>query len=378
MKQKIYTLLLVPLIAFLGSGMLGPKVHADDVAAVDNGSGSTNTVTANESSQTSIVATNNSSTSNTVIANADTGGNSANANNGTTNVTTGEAQSNTTISNGSNTNAVVTDCGCSTGSDQNVTVSENGSGSTNNASVANASTTNVTTTNNATITNNVKGTVNTGGNVSSGNNGNTSITTGAIQVLTNISNAYNTNFVSLGAPKDEDTNITISGNGVGSANSVNMKNANFVSVNVLNNAHVLNDVLYDLNTGGNSANANIGNVAILTGGIVAKTSITNAGNKNVVEIGKCNEVPTPSNPSAPVAPPTTTTTTNPGPSNPTPGGPGNPTSQAVLAAAVGAILPATGVNWLFFALFGNIVMLFMGFYLRLRSGRSPSVSSITL
>jgi hypothetical protein len=42
-----------------------------------------------------------------------------------------------------------------------------------------------------------------------------------------------------------------------------------------------------------------------------------------------------------------------------------------MKAALSAILPSTGGNWLLFSLLGNIMMFFLGAYLRLRSGRSP-------
>ncbi|HRN96032.1 MAG TPA: hypothetical protein PLD54_01130, partial [Candidatus Levybacteria bacterium] len=55
---------------------------------------------------------------------------------------------------------------------------------------------------------------------------------------------------------------------------------------------IYNDVVHTLNTGGNSANGNIGDVAILTGDVKSTITITNEVNSNYVEIDcGCKEKP---------------------------------------------------------------------------------------
>ncbi len=54
---------------------------------------------------------------------------------------------------------------------------------------------------------------------------------------------------------------------------------------------------------------------------------------------------------------------------------GGPTFAPVIADVIaGAILPTNGISLLVLALFGNIMMLLLRSYLRLRSGRSPGIT----
>ena len=146
------------------------------------------------------------------------------------------------------------------------------------------------------------------------------------------------------------------------------------NINVNNSANIVNNSRWDLNTGKNEANGNVGDVSITTGDIVFNSTIENSKiNVGLVDIECCEDEEddedkpgpddNPRPPDPPLKPTSPPCVQNCGSSNPTSQGGPN-----------GEVLPVTGSASLLFLAIANIVMFFMGWYLRLRSGRSPNIA----
>jgi len=82
--------------------------------------------------------------------------------------------------------------------------------------------------------------------------------------------------------------LVISENGAGSNNVVVTDIVSTTSIDQTNEADITNDVVVDLNTGLNDANANVGDVAIDTGDISEAVVIDNTANLSIVNTGCCN------------------------------------------------------------------------------------------
>src|SRR3990172_11574971 len=166
-------------------------------------------------------------------------------------------------------------------------VSENGSGSESVTTVESSQTTTVTQTSDAQISNDISVDSNTGNNEASGNTGqDTTITTGDATTNVNIENNLNFSIVAqeeccLGA-----INAEITSNGTDSENAIIIENTNSTTVTVNQNATIENYISGTLNTGGNIASNNSGNVYIETGNINVAGSIINGPvNTSLVNIG---------------------------------------------------------------------------------------------
>src|SRR3989338_1805241 len=108
---------------------------------------------------------------------------------------------------------------------EEITVSNNGSGSSNDVQIANSSSSTVEQTNNADIQNNVDTSANTGDNSVSSNNADANITTGNIESSSTVSNEnINTNFAENEGCGGcaSDIFIDIENNGSSSINIVNL------------------------------------------------------------------------------------------------------------------------------------------------------------
>jgi hypothetical protein len=385
MKKQLSKTTLVATLSILISFALVPQAAADDTpeqttVVTNNGAESNNNVTATKSDTTQVSSNNNATVHNDVHTTSDTGNNSASFNTGgSQKIITGNANTATEIKNTANTSVVSSNgCNCENSS-SSTTVTGNGAGSQNTVTNSNTSQTNVAITNNAQITNNVSVNANTGNNNADFNTGgNTIIKTGDVNVYNNIDNGpINTAKVKVqGGNTVLSSFLKIAGNGAFSENNVSENNNNKTNIHVDNIADILNNVHVNANTGNNSAEFNVGgNTIIVTGNVDVATLINNVANFSLVEVVcGCEKKPTPekpltpgeqipSQPSAP-APPTTSVG---GPSTPSSSGPGGPSASAPMSTT----LPVTGNNLLFFFLLANIVMFFLGTYLRLRSGRSP-------
>lgn len=382
-KTNIKVYLTIGLLFF---SSFATRVNAQETTLqiTGNGSKSDNTAVVNSNSSTTVTQNNTATIENNVKQNSNTGNNTASGNSGQTAITTGDSSSKVAVANSGNTSIASTCCPTQPGSNTSTNIiSGNGANSQNNILSNSNSQTVVSVNQTATIRNNISGNANTGNNTANNNGGNTSIHTGSISVSENINNApVNTSSVQVGANTAVNYVAKISGNGRDSVNNIQSTTENLVEVKVNNNTDIVNNSFWNVNTGGNKANDNQGVVDITTGNIAFSTNINNSANVSVVTVNDCKlpakpgENPNPSSPPPPPAPtpqPTQTSSNNPGLGMAT--GTVSPAiarANEMLAAGIGKILPATGNNWLFYALLANIMMLFMGLYLRLRSGRSPA------
>ncbi|KKQ97453.1 MAG: hypothetical protein UT24_C0008G0037 [Candidatus Woesebacteria bacterium GW2011_GWB1_39_12] len=287
-KFRRFVAIVLVLNLLLGRGV--GYVKAEEFVITDNGSGSSSEVNITQESQTTVTQSNASETSNSVDTNTNTGGNSVSENtNGDASITTGDAASQVVVENSGNTSTVNIGC-CPTPSE--VTISGNGSDSTNAINITSSSQTTITSNQTATITNYISGTASTGSNSANDNSGgNVTITTGNITVSAKIINApVNTSSVSV---KSGNPGLIakISENGTDSNNDISVSFFNDTEVYTQFAADIENYLLWDLNSGGNQADGNSGgNVTIKTGDIDLEVFINNFINLGNVEVDCCEDI----------------------------------------------------------------------------------------
>lgn len=347
------------------------------VITVDgNGSGSSNEAQVQSQATTEVSQNNSANVTNNVDSNTNTGNNDATQNTGgDTTISTGDAENTTNVNNENiNTNvANVTDC-CNGGT--TVNVSGNGAGSTN-VGVADSSTTHLVSQNNyASISNNITVNANTGYNNASFNGGSSAIITGNIKALTYVNNEnINNSFYDGQISMMGDSSVIIKDNGTDSFNMVTLNDDTSILISNNNLANILNNVEHNLNTGGNTTLANIGDAAIITGNIISDITINNENiNSNFVEVS-CNNCNKPNgdgdgdgngNGGGPTPPTTPGTST-------VQGAGGSSSSGNGSSGPAGNILPATG-NSIPYTLFATLILFFMflsGLYLRFNSAHAP-------
>jgi len=172
--------------------------------------------------------------------------------------------------------------------DTTITISGNGAGSTNFNTVNQTNTNTVTQNNDAHVTNNVTSNASTGGNDADFNTGgNVQVTTGNATTTANVTNALNSNTAQVaGCNCAGDTNVTVSGNGANSNNTVTLGSTNANTVKQDNDASVTNNVDNNAKTGYNDANGNTGgNVQVTTGNATANSTVRTVANSNAASIG---------------------------------------------------------------------------------------------
>lgn len=385
MIRKICAILLA-LILSLESVL---PVLADEISVSGNGESSANSVNVSTSSTQAVEQTNTASVDNNVSVDANTGENNASDNTGgDASINTGSIEANVGIDNSLiNVSSVDIEC-CP--NDLEVKVAGNGSDSQNTVGINQNGSTTITINNNATVNNSVNGSANTGNNNANNNTGgDVSITTGNIKASDNIDNSE-INVYRVGASVGGGSNISASiiGNGTGSNNSIALNTNNSSSVNINNNADIDNNSKWDLNTGNNNANGNSGgSVSIVTGDIEYISTIKNGPiNVGIVDIDCCptddNGGPNPPPPDGFPPPPPGPGNGAPCPPNCPPGGKdgdGGGGAAAALAVSIGEILPITGGNFTLLLLFlAHGLMLFLGWYLRIHSGRAPNLNFYSL
>jgi len=82
--------------------------------------------------------------------------------------------------------------------------------------------------------------------------------------------------------------VTISGNGAGSVNTVNVTSSNNTSVSQTNSSSVSNVVVTNSNTGNNTASFNTGGFTLVhSGSSTNTTNITNKSGLNVLSLKNC-------------------------------------------------------------------------------------------
>jgi hypothetical protein len=350
-------------------------ILADELSVSGNAEGSTNNVNVSSNNNTNVEQNNNANITNNVNLNANTGDNTANENNGgDTNIQTGDVKASSEIIN-AGINQSYANVGCCP-TDTSANISGNGSGSNNTIAYNTNNNTTVTVNNNANIYNSVNGYANTGYNeVNYNNGGSVSIATGDITASDTIKNK-SINIAQVKAVNGQSGSVylAIKENAADSDNAIVLEDESEIEINIDNSANIVNKSEWDLNTGGNGANGNSGgDVEITTGDIVLETKIENTDvNVGIVDIDCCEEEkggPVDGNP-----PPANPTPNNNGGNGGSGGNGGNGGSSSGGPAVTQAVLPVTGSPSLLVLALVNTIMFFMGWYLRLRSGRSPNLA----
>lgn len=373
LKNKSFKVGALISLAFLVS--LPTAAHAETIEISGNGSDSVSQVSSQTEQTTTVNQNNEATVNNDVNTDANTGENSTSGITGGENsIETGNVSTEIAIENSGNINNAEAGC-CDTAGESTTVISGNGANSINQADINKTTTTSINGSNNANITNNISGSANTGNNTANNNtNGNVSIKTGDINVKETIKNApFNVNNAITFINSNEKYSLKIDGNGKDSKNIINLNIKDENEANVKNAIDILNESVWLLNTGNNYADNNTdANVNIVTGDISFIADILNGPiNINNVEIKCCEEKENPEPPTGgvtPVTPPPATTTTD---SKPSENKSSDDKKDEVLAAAIGSILPVTGSYDFLLYLIGSVALFFLGFVLRLRSGRSP-------
>ena len=375
-KVTILTSCILMILGFVGSP---PVSFADDISVSGNAANSSNTVNVSASQQTITQQSNTSQTANNTNTSASTGNNNASdTTGGSTAVQTGNASTSTTVNTTVNNSSVSQTPDCCTSPNTKATITGNGDGSTNTVAVSNTTATTVSINQDANVTNNVSQSAVTGHNSANGNNADVTVETGNIIAQETVQNGpINISHVSQSSDENGSVQVTVSGNGVGSVNTVSSNSVNTNMITVTNCATVINNLKSLYLTGGNSANSNNGQVSIITGNISSMVTIQNGPiNVNTVE-NKEHAKSTPPPPPTPTPQPTNSGAPSSSPSSSSPSNNSSSSSSNGTGSVMGASannLPVTGNYWFFIALIGNILMMLLGGYLRLHSGRSPGVA----
>lgn len=340
------------------------SVYADEYEVSGNGSGSTNEVNISSNSQTNVEQSNQAEVTNNLESTANTGENTASSNTGgDTTITTGDVSQAVGVEN--NTNASVANIECCPSGENNLAVSGNGADSTSNIGYTSSSQTSVNINQKSNIINDILGNANTGNNSTDNNTGgNTSIETGNISVKAEIGNS--TNFAFVTAPSDpggKGINVKIFGNGSGSTNSILLNLNSSTDININNDATISNFLLWQANTGGNTAKGNTGgDVSIKTGNIVLDIILWNKANISIAKVPCCEEKEKPK----PTPTPTPAPTPTPTPSNGDGDGDGDGNGRgnggggggaAGPGEVLGAAFPVTGWGYLNLTLTALLFML---------------------
>jgi hypothetical protein len=156
-----------------------------------------------------------------------------------------------------------------------ISVTGNGSGSTNEVTTQVVTETTIVQSNNGNVSNDVNTSADTGSNTASENTGGTTaIETGDASQNVSVETAVNTSSVETPCCASS-TDITVSGNGADSQNTVDLIKTQETTITIDQNAKIKNKVSGSANTGGNTANDNNGSVSIKTGDIHVSGGIEN-------------------------------------------------------------------------------------------------------
>lgn len=278
----------VATVALLANSFAGVAAAGTTIEISGNGAGSDNWAVVEQSSTNTVSQNNTANVTNNVTSNANTGGNDANLNTGgDVNIQTGNASTDTTVTNTLNSNAAEVDC-CASGGTE-VMISGNGANSDNGVTLGQTSTTSVSQNNDAKVTNNVNSDAKTGYNDANGNTGgDVMIKTGKASVEASVSTMANVNSARVASEHSSaypTASFIISGNGSGSDNYITADLDRTTAVTQDNHAKVTNDVDADAKTGENDANLNTGgDVMIDTGDASVEAMVDNAVNFNYADV----------------------------------------------------------------------------------------------
>lgn len=377
MKIKLFALLIVFLLV-----LPVEKISADFTVTVENnGSGATSNASVTDNQTAEVSQSNQSEITNEVEVSANTGGNEASDNNGEVNISTGDVSQLVQVENTTNTNVVSMSQG---GQDYDTNISGNGTDSQNTININQAGQQNVNQTNTATITNKINTSANTGNNTANNNQGDVSIKTGDIEVEITTITTSNLNRLKLGLGGNSYT-AKVAGNGSNSTNEVIINDEYTQALYQANEASVENLISANNNTGKNNASDNLGEVSINTGDVVVTIASYTAVNENSIEAGDveaCND----DNPDQPgedddddndnddttVVPPVNPPSVGGSSGNGSDNDDDSDNHGGDKVTNNSDILPVTGSLTALLLLIGNFLMLLLGCYLRLRSGRSPA------
>ena len=358
--------------------LLTPKnVLGLELVVSGNGDQSTSEIQTDISQTTNIQQTNNSDIQNTVDITSSTGDNETSGNSGEAQISTGDISTDIEVENSSGLSSV--ESGCCSDPNTQITIEGNGIGSLNQVDFSSSTESTINIFQNANISNNITGYASTGGNTANSNSGNVTIQTGSINVSEDIKtgpvNVYSVSAL-IGSGN---VDIKISGNGSGSVNKVKLLANNSFNLYLTNLANITNVIDWYTNTGGNTANDNLGDVSLNTGSINFDLNLENGPiNIGAVKTDCCpedsdkeppeeSEETPPSGGPDPLPPSTSTPPSTPCPSNCGDGG----SSPGEILGAAGQILPATG-SYLIYMLTLIAALLFIsGLYLRLHPGQDP-------
>jgi hypothetical protein len=273
-------------VALLANGLAPVAFAGTTIEITGNGAGSENWANVSQENTTSVQQSNTATVSNTVESTAQTGGNNANLNTGgEVTVSTGNASSQTNVSNTLNSNQAQVDCCAAGGTD--VKISGNGADSKNTVKLEQESKTNVNQDNDAHITNDIESYASTGYNDAVKNVGDVMIHTGAAKTDTSVSTVANVNSarVAGGTGSNPTASFWITGNGAGSDNFIDAELERSVKLSQDNDAHITNKVEAEAKTGANDANLNTGgDVMIDTGDAEVMAEVDNSVNFNYADV----------------------------------------------------------------------------------------------
>ncbi len=380
------TFALIALVALLTNSITPVYAESIDLSVSGNGDNSQSSIETSVSNDTNVDQSNDSKVSSDVSNDSNTGNNQANQNTGAnTNLQTGDANSQTNVDNTNiNQNIVDTNCNCDTDSTLALNITDNGTGSTNNITTSVNQTNQVSQTNTAKINTTVKINANTGNNsINRNTTGNINLSTGDIHEQTNITNQnINNSYASINNSLFSDNvQANISGNGADTNNNLVLNITKDNQIFVTNKAHVNNSVIKHLNTGGNKINGNTAtDINLNTGSIFSITNLINKGiNTSIAYLHDCIDEDHPEDPSDPGDPsdPDDPAGGHGGPSSnnggggSSNGGGDNNSDSGVGGSVLGATLPETGSNSLYFLLANGFIFM-AGITLRTRAWRLAS------
>lgn len=361
---------------------------AEDLVISDNGAGSDNNIAISKPTTTEVSQDSSANVNNDTQTTANSGGNTASDNNGDASIQTGDVTVEEKLKTEANQSIVDIPC-CPT--PITATISGNGADSENNIDIQSNSETNIDVNQSATVNNSSQGVASSGNNNASDNNGSVSIETGNVNVEQETINK-GINFSSVQVPQGSsgETKLKISGNGADSSNSISLTDNQSTSISVDNNAEIENTIEWEVITGNNIAEGNLGDVLIRTGDANLNILLENGPiNISEVIINCCEEAiitPAQQPPQGgnPENPPSPTGEQQP-PSVPSAPSPTSSISQAAQAAGAaaqevlgiaGEVLPISGSFWIVILTLISSILFFLGLYLRLHPGRDPSIRRI--
>lgn len=326
---------ILAIIALFGMFVLSPEVLALELEIVDNGGGSTSEVQVVEEAEVVVTQENEVVIENNIQTEADTGGNLASDNTGgDVSVETGDAGIVLNVENTANVNEATYECCDDPGG---VVISGNGADSTNTANAATSNVVVASSVQTANITNNTGNYSNTGNNQASRNDGDVTIDTGNAYVSGKVVNGpVNVYSATISVPTGS-PDVLISGNGASSRNIVNIDTSFYYPIFNTSNAFIENNLVCNANTGDNTADRNLGDVAVITGDAYVDCVVENGPiNISKIVIDCCGTDP--GDPTDPVDPGDPVDPTDPGDPGSGGNGGGGGSAQGTSTSAGPAVL----------------------------------------